>query len=57
MAWAASLAAGFGSEPLMVDLSTDDDFAVVKVVVPGADLNTARVHPDGDEDPPGETPR
>jgi ribosomal protein S12 methylthiotransferase accessory factor len=34
-----------GCEPLLVDLSTDDDFAVVKVIIPGAAFNSYRIHP------------
>jgi len=33
-----------GHEPLMVDLSTDSDFAVAKVIVPGATFEGNRVH-------------
>lgn len=33
-----------GSEPLLVDLSTDDDIAVVKVVVPRSAMAFERVH-------------
>ncbi|WP_193614088.1 YcaO-like family protein [Nocardioides lijunqiniae] len=32
-------------EPLVVDLSTDADFAVVKVIVPGGRLDVGRIHP------------
>ncbi|MEU3650009.1 YcaO-like family protein [Lentzea sp. NPDC034063] len=34
-----------GREPLLVDLTTIDEIAVVKVIVPGVSLNLARVHP------------
>lgn len=40
-----------GAEPLMVDLSTHDDFSVVKVIVPKASLDMALVHPTGEERP------
>lgn len=33
-----------GHEPLLLDLSTDPDFAVVKIVVPGAAFEGGRVH-------------
>ncbi|MGC4814774.1 YcaO-like family protein [Micromonospora sp. DT228] len=33
-----------GGEPLLVDLSTDDDFAVVKVIVPGTGSDLDRFH-------------
>lgn len=33
-----------GHEPLLVDLSTDPDFAVVRVVSPGCAMNSDRVH-------------
>jgi ribosomal protein S12 methylthiotransferase accessory factor len=33
-----------GAEPLVVDLSTDDEFSVVRVIVPGMMLNMDRVH-------------
>jgi ribosomal protein S12 methylthiotransferase accessory factor len=36
-----------GAEPLLVDLSTDTDFAVVRVVVPGTVLDVDRIHPNG----------
>jgi ribosomal protein S12 methylthiotransferase accessory factor len=36
-----------GAEPLLVDLSTEDDFAVARVVLPGAKLDVDRVHPKG----------
>jgi hypothetical protein len=35
------------AEPLLVDLSTDTDFAVVKVVVPGTLVDVDRIHPNG----------
>jgi ribosomal protein S12 methylthiotransferase accessory factor len=35
------------AEPLLVDLSTDTDFAVVKVVVPGTLVDIDRIHPNG----------
>lgn len=41
-----------GVEPLVVDLSTQDDFSVVKVIVPRTALDMARVHPTGEERPP-----
>ncbi|MGW4213431.1 YcaO-like family protein [Lentzea sp. NPDC004789] len=41
----AEVAEVTGGEPLLVDLSTIDDIAVVKVIVPGVSLNLARVHP------------
>ncbi|MET7331011.1 YcaO-like family protein [Nonomuraea sp. NPDC005650] len=57
LAWvAAAAAAGFGGEPLVVDLSTDADFAVVKVIVPGAALDAGRMHPDGGPEFPPEEP-
>lgn len=34
-----------GTEPLLVDLGTTAEFAVVKVVLPGADFDLERVHP------------
>ncbi|HKS46406.1 MAG TPA: YcaO-like family protein [Amycolatopsis sp.] len=34
-----------GTEPLLADLSTATEFAVVKVIVPGAALDGERVHP------------
>jgi ribosomal protein S12 methylthiotransferase accessory factor len=34
-----------GTEPLVSDLSTADEFAVVRVLVPGTVLDQARVHP------------
>jgi ribosomal protein S12 methylthiotransferase accessory factor len=34
-----------GAEPVVADLSTEDDFAVVRVVVPGAELDLRRVDP------------
>lgn len=37
-----------GTEPLLVDLSTSDEFAVVKVVVPGGRLDVDRVHPEAE---------
>jgi ribosomal protein S12 methylthiotransferase accessory factor len=39
------LAALPGGTPLLVDLSTDADIAVVKVIVPGALFDLQRVHP------------
>jgi ribosomal protein S12 methylthiotransferase accessory factor len=36
-----------GFEPLLVDLSTDDDFAVVKVIVPGTGVDLDRIHSPG----------
>jgi ribosomal protein S12 methylthiotransferase accessory factor len=36
-----------GFEPLRVDLSTDDDFAVVKVIVPGTGSDFDRFHSPG----------
>ncbi len=40
-----------GAEPLMVDLSTHEDFSVVKVIVPKTGLDFARVHPSGEQKP------
>lgn len=40
-----------GAEPLMVDLSTHDDFSVVKVIVPETFLDMVRIHPTGEERP------
>src|SRR5699024_988242 len=34
-----------GREPVLVDLGTDPDFAVVKVLVPGGRLDADRIHP------------
>lgn len=34
-----------GREPLLIDLSTDDDLAVVKVIAPGMQIDMERVHP------------
>jgi ribosomal protein S12 methylthiotransferase accessory factor len=34
-----------GAEPMVVDLSTDDDIAVVRVVLPGAGIDVDRIHP------------
>ncbi len=48
---AVAAAARLNAEPLLVDLSTDTDFAVVKVIVPGSALDAARIHPDGTEEP------
>jgi ribosomal protein S12 methylthiotransferase accessory factor len=42
---------GLGTEPLLVDLSTREDFSVVKVIVPRTSLDMARVHPTGEERP------
>ena len=36
-----------GAEPLLVDLSTDPDFAVVKVLVPGTGTDLDRLHDPG----------
>ncbi|MEU3765294.1 YcaO-like family protein [Amycolatopsis keratiniphila] len=36
---------GGGAEPLLVDLTTAAEFAVVKVILPGANLDIERVHP------------
>jgi ribosomal protein S12 methylthiotransferase accessory factor len=35
-----------GREPLVIDLSTDADFAVVRVIVPGAELDLDHMHPE-----------
>ncbi|MCC3768801.1 YcaO-like family protein [Streptomyces sp. UNOC14_S4] len=49
LAWLCARAAAVtGHEPLLVDLSTDDEFAVVKVLLPGAGLDLRRVHPGHD---------
>lgn len=40
-----------GAEPLLVDLSTHEDFSVVKVIVPKTSMDMARVHPTGEEGP------
>lgn len=46
LGWISSRVADVtGSEPLLVDLTTIDDIAVVKMIVPGVALNLARVHP------------
>ena len=46
LAWAAATAAQVTShEPLLVDLSTVPEFAVVKVVLPGAGFDRQMVHP------------
>lgn len=46
LAWLSDLiAAELGAEVLVVDLSTHEDFAVVKVVAPGGRLDVTRVHP------------
>lgn len=39
------VAAVTGCEPLVVDLSTSEEFAVAKVLVPGTAMDLARVHP------------
>ncbi len=53
LAWATStVATHLGAEPLLVDLSTDGSFSVVKIIVPGSALDLSRVHPDGTEEPP-----
>lgn len=41
----AHLARVTGAEPLLVDFSTTDDFAVVRVIVPGTRLDMDRIHP------------
>ncbi|MFI0980949.1 YcaO-like family protein [Streptomyces sp. NPDC021093] len=46
LAWVGErVATVTGQQPLVVDLSTEDAFAVVKVVAPGAGLDTHRMHP------------
>jgi ribosomal protein S12 methylthiotransferase accessory factor len=40
-----------GHEPLAVDLSTEDSFSVVKVIVPGATVDIDRVLPNGGGSP------
>lgn len=45
---AAATAQVNGIEPVLVDLSTDDDFAVVKVLAPGAAMDMDRVHRNDD---------
>lgn len=46
LAWLVDRVGGsLGHEPLLVDLSTDPDFAVVKVLVPGGRLDVERIHP------------
>lgn len=46
LAWLSDLVASkLDAEVLVVDLSTQEDFAVVKVVVPGGRLDVKRVHP------------
>jgi ribosomal protein S12 methylthiotransferase accessory factor len=41
----ARVSAVTGSEPLLVDLSSTDDFAVVRVIAPGSLIDMDRVHP------------
>jgi ribosomal protein S12 methylthiotransferase accessory factor len=43
----AIVAGVLGTEPLLVDLSTEDDFSVVKVIVPGAGSDLERFHAPG----------
>ncbi len=48
VAWVAStVGAGCrGQEPLIADLSTDDEFAVVRVIAPGTALDLDHLHPE-----------